>query len=231
MQRIAYIERLGARVAAMSDLDDGDCGYGSGDCAARDAYLRKLSIAPERLVTARQVHGATVFTTQEAIAAGAMEGQGRPDADALITTDPSVAIGVFVADCVPVWLYAPSARVGALIHAGRHGILLGIAGITAAALLKQAAGQPHQLHAWIGPSAGPCCYEVSEAVALEAEAAGVIRRGRYLDLWATNKAQLMSIGVPPEQIGNSEDCTICSGRYHSYRAQATRARNLSVLQL
>jgi len=103
--------------------------------------------------------------------------------------------------------------------------------LTARELLGRFDLQPVQIHAWIGPSAGPCCYEVSEGMAAEAEAAGVVRHNRKLDLWASNQQQLTGLGIPSAQIGISGECTICSGRYHSYRAGAPTARNLAILQL
>jgi YfiH family protein len=231
MQRIDFIERLGTRVAAISDRSDGDCSHGAADGTARNAYLASLSISPELLVTARQVHGTDIFTADESCLERGGVAPARPSADAILTTSPRVAMGISVADCVPVWLCVSGFVAGAIIHAGRQGTMQAITHHTARTLLERFNLQPNQIHAWIGPSAGPCCYEVSEPMAAEAEAVGVTRCGRNLDLWTSNQHQLIALGVPSAQIGISGECTICSGRYHSYRAQAPTARNLAILQL
>ncbi len=168
MQRIDFIERLGARTAAISDRSDGDCSHGAADGTARNAYLASLSIAPNVLVTARQVHGTDIFIADETYRDGGGEAQPRPSADAILTTSPKWAMGISVADCVPVWLYVSGFVAGAIIHAGRQGTMQAITHHTARTLLERFNLQPNQIHAWIGPSAGPCCYEVSETMAAEA---------------------------------------------------------------
>lgn len=230
MERIAFLEDLGLRVAALSDRSDGDCGYGAVSCAARSRFLAALGLSEATLRTARQVHGTTFL---EAASLGAQYGipsTARAEADGLITTAQDNAIGVFVADCVPVWLYSPSCEAAALVHAGRAGTFQQITALAAQRLCTQHGADPQDLYAWIGPSAGPCCYEVSPGLVAEANALGIPCRGRHLDLWAANERQLRAVGLPAAHIGCSAVCTICSGRYHSYRAQQTTARNLAVLQ-
>ncbi|NJL72954.1 MAG: polyphenol oxidase family protein, partial [Candidatus Competibacteraceae bacterium] len=151
MQRIDFIERLGARVAAISDRSDGDCSHGAADGTARDAYLASLSISPSGLVTARQVHGTDIVITDETYLDCGGAARARPNADAILTTSAKVVMGISVADCVPVWLYAPSLPAGALIHAGRQGTLQSITRLTARTLLERFDLLPNQIHAWIGP--------------------------------------------------------------------------------
>ena len=79
---------------------------------------------------------------------------------------------------------------------------------------------PADLYAFVGPSAGPCCYEVGPEVAAQFKDGAVeIRNGkRYVDLKKANVQQLVAQGIPRDHIEVSSSCTICSGEtFHSYR--------------
>lgn len=88
-----------------------------------------------------------------------------PPCDALATNDPAVTLVTLHADCMPVFLYDPAKRAGAMIHAGWKGnsLRIGRKG------RPQAHGslrlpRPKDLRAFFGPSIGPCCFEVDEPV-------------------------------------------------------------------
>ncbi|KAB2959206.1 MAG: polyphenol oxidase family protein, partial [Thermoanaerobaculia bacterium] len=126
----------------------------------RGAPARGASISPELLPESvapawlRQVHSARVLEA----AAGAC-GEG----DALVTGRAGVAATVATADCVPVLLAVPGAV--AAVHAGWRGV---VAGVVPAALERvRERGDLARAVAWIGPSIGPCCYEVGEEVAAQ----------------------------------------------------------------
>jgi copper oxidase (laccase) domain-containing protein len=89
------------------------------------------------------------------------------------------------------------------------------------------------MRAWLGPSIGPCCYEVGGEVA--AQFAGeFVRRscaGRYtLDLPAVNRSQLEAAGVPAANISVHPACTRCSGqKFASYRRDGAAAGRMIAL--
>ena len=151
--------------------------------------------------------------------------------DGLTTNLPNLTIGVTVADCVPVLLFDPVSGAIAALHAGRAGTTLNIAAAGVQAMVAAYGTQPGDLHAAVGPSAGPCCYEVSETMAAECAAAGVAARGRHLDLWTTNQQQLEAAGLKTAHIAVSGRCTICTPQFHSYRRDKSRARNLAIISL
>lgn len=217
MLRIDAIESLGARAAVMTDMSDGDCSAQAP--TARTRLLAALGLDPSSLVAVRQVHGATVLRVPPAPTAPF-------EADAIVVCEPGWTALVSVADCVPIWLYDPQRRVGGVVHAGREGTFQGVAGAAAAAFPDAS-----DLYAWIGPSAGPCCYEVSEALAQQADSLGVPILGRRLDLWEANRLQLQAAGLRPARIGSSAQCTICGSGFHSHRGQGTSARNAALLAL
>ena len=202
---------------------------------APTAYLaRRLALAvgleAAPISWAKQVHGIGAATLREPRAAGSAFCAG--EFDALTTDQPGSGIVVQTADCVPILLSAPGA-VGAA-HAGWRGSARNVAGAAVGALEKLGA-PPETLSAWIGPSIGPCCYEVGGEVAAQF-AGDFVRAGcggeaRYrLDLRAVNVAQLTAAGVPRERIAVHPACTLCGGeRFASWRRDGANAGRMIAL--
>jgi hypothetical protein len=74
----------------------------------------------------------------------------------------------------------------------------------------------------VGPSVGPCCYTVGDAVARDFEArygGGVVLPGPKLDLWEVAALAAAEVGVPRAQVVNPRLCTACNNDlFFSYRA-------------
>ena len=220
--RFFSLERLGVSVAAISEMSDGDCG----EWAVRAAFCGRLGIDAGNLVTGREVHGAEV----------AIAGEGDRDrcfaaTDGLLTDVSGLPLAVFVADCVPVYLVDPVRRAVGLVHSGREGVRQGISGTAVRAMVDRLGCHAEDIHGVIGPSAGPCCYEVSEAMAEQFRGLGLPTEGRRLNLWEGTAFQLSWAGVPRDQIEVSEICTICGGRFFSYRREGGSRRNLALICL
>lgn len=197
------------------------------DGAAEEDALHELGIAPRQTVRCEQAHGDRLAVVRRSDLSSAEAITSAGEADGLISGESEIALTVRVADCVPIYLVAPSCI--ALVHAGRRGTWLQIAAKAVKAMTGGRGVRPAEVSALIGPSAGPCCYEVNEAMAAEWRAADLPAHGRRLDLWEANRRQLTGAGVPPEQVEVSADCTICSGRYFSYRRGDKGGRNVAVL--
>src|SRR5262249_39364303 len=84
--------------------------------------------------------------------------------DAMILDQPGRPVLITVADCVPVLLYDEVRHIGAVIHAGWRGTAQSIAFKTVCKVMKTYGCRPEHILAVIGPSVGPCCYEVSHEV-------------------------------------------------------------------
>ncbi len=223
MIRFHEFESLGLTLAAMSDKSDGDCALARG-AEGIQAFCSACGVVPDQLIRLRQIHGTRVVEAGKPAA-------NLVEADGLTTREPGLAIGVGVADCVPVFLFDPAVRCAAAVHAGRIGTQGGIAILAVEELVRLYGARPDRIHALIGPSAGPCCYEVSGEMAEIFSHSGLPARGRYLNLWAANSQQLALAGVPESHVRISGICTICDGRFYSHRADVSPGRNLAVLMI
>jgi YfiH family protein len=136
-----------------------NCGPGSNDDAAnvqenRARVAEILGAKPSHLLTVFQKHSATAV-----IAKAPWEGAKMPEADAIATATPGLAIGVLTADCAPVLFCDGEARVVGAAHAGWRGALSGIVEATVKAMQKLGA-RPERIVAVIGPAISQKAYEV-----------------------------------------------------------------------
>ncbi len=134
-------------------------GIGSRDDAANVAENRArmataLAVAPERLVTAYQVHSPDVIVAETPWTAAE-----RPRADAIVTRVPALAVGVTTADCGPILFADPQAGVVAAAHAGWRGALAGVVEATLAAMERLGAARGN-VRAALGPMISQASYEV-----------------------------------------------------------------------
>ncbi len=128
---------------------------------------------------ATQVHGARVLTVAGPPPPGSVS---VGEADALVTTSAQVGLGVLVADCAPVLLADPQARVVAVAHAGRPGLVAGVVQATVAAM--QALGaRTERVVAVVGPCVAGRSYEVPAA--LRDDVAAVVPGTACLTDWGT----------------------------------------------
>jgi YfiH family protein len=190
---------------------------------------RALGVGAGCLQWVRQVHGRSVLQVAPD-GSGLRPAAGLVEADAIVSTDPSRAILVHVADCVPILLADRRGRAVAAVHAGWRGTAAGVAGAAVAALARHGI-EPADLVAAIGPSIGPCCYQVDAPVRqafATFPAAGwftVDDEDRWrLDLWRANGEQLVAAGLSAAAIHQARLCTrdhpdLC----HSYRRDGAGA--------
>lgn len=154
--------------------------------------------------------------------------------DALVTSKQNIFLAISVADCAPIILFDPISKVIVGIHAGWKGTVQRITEKAVKLLQNQFGVQPKNIIAFIGPSAGVCCYEVEEEVASQFPKECVNRKNNQkflLDVKRTNMIQLLENGLLKEHIEIHEDCTISkSDLYHSYRQDGIESgRMLAVI--
>ncbi len=154
-------------------------------------------------------------------------------ADAVLTADRGVLLGVQAADCVPILLYDRKKGVCGAVHAGWRGTAEGILKKTIATMGERFMCVASDILVAIGPSIRGCCYEVGDEVVRKVRLAtgegGYFREEGakyYLDLSAANSLQAVSVGVPEEDIWISPECTFSNpDKFSSYRfAKGTTGR-------
>ena len=193
--------------------------------------LEPLGLDPAQVVSPWQVHGARV----EVVGPGQL-GTIRPETDALMTTTPGVPLMMRFGDCASVLVFDPVRRVAGMVHAGWRGVAAGVIEASIRAMTERLGCNPSDIWAGIGPTIGPCCYEVGADVADEIAAAcpvaaQVIRwvDGRvHADLPAAVEAQLRAVGV--EQVEQADLCTSCRvDEFFSHRAEYGRTGRFGIV--
>lgn len=222
-----------------------NCGFGSDDsqdCVRenRTRAAAALALPADRLLTLYQVHSPDVVIVE---APWAFE--AAPRADAAVTAQPGLALGVLAADCVPVLFADPTARVIGAAHAGWRGALAGVLEATLGAMERLGA-RPESVRAAIGPSIQVESYEVGNDfkgafLARDAGAAAFFRAptgkgGKpHFDLPAYVRARLGRSGVREtdwiarDTYANEE--TLFSFRRATHRGEPDYGRNLSAIAL
>lgn len=203
----------------------------------RARCARRLGLGPDRLLTLHQIHSARCVTVEAPWAPA-----DRPQADAMATARPGIALGVLAADCMPFLFIDPVAGVLGAAHAGWRGALAGILEETVAAMARLGA-KPQRIAAALGP----CLRQPNFEVGLEVRdafarkfpaaerffAAGASPEKRQLDLAGFGRWRLAESGV--EGLDDFGHCTLAEPeRFFSYRASrragaADYGRNLSAV--
>lgn len=139
-----------------------------------------------------------------------------------MTSRIGLPIAVKTADCLPIVLEAE--RAVAVVHAGWRGVA---AGVLAAAVGAMHATDHVPVRAAIGPSIGPCCYEVGPEVAAEIGFPAVTTWGTPgVDLWAAAAAHLEKLEV--NSVWTAGVCTMCGEDFNSHRADGTAHRQAGI---
>lgn len=197
--------------------------------ANRDRVAQACGTGAARLTWMRQVHGRAVADAREISAAAP-----PPEVDAVFTDAPGQVLCVMVADCAPVLLADPQARVVAAAHAGREGMAAGVITETVAAM-SAAGADPARMHVVIGPHICGGCYEVPEQMrarvaARVPEAACDTRKGTQgIDIRAGLTAQLARAGV--RNVTGDHRCTAQTPELYSYRRDGRTGRFAGVIWL
>jgi len=219
-------------------------GVGSRDDAGHVAENRArmaaaLDVAPNCLLTAYQIHSPHVV-----VAEAPWPIDARPRADAIVTCTGGLAIGVSTADCGPILLADPVARVIGAAHAGWRGALAGVAEAAVAAMERLGA-ERSQIRAALGPMIRQDNYEVgpdliarfaSEDSGSERFFRPAARDGHALfDLGGYIAARLERAGVRQiEDLGlctYAEPARFFSFRRTTHRAEADYGRHINAIAL
>jgi hypothetical protein len=226
--RVAFSTRLGG--VSEGEFASLNLGILTEDDPARVVVNRTrlcdaVDADPDGATMAWQRHGGTVTRAQPR--GIVTPGTVYDHCDGLWSDEPGRAMLLLTADCMPIAIARADGMRPAveILHAGWRGLLAGIvaAGVRALGARK--------LVAAIGPSIGPCCYEVGDEVAApfrEAFGDDVVRDGNKLDLWTAAERALRAAGV--EKVDRFDLCTSCHGeRFFSHRRDHGRTGRQGVI--
>lgn len=252
--RISFLEKQ-APVAAIFTTRQGgksegpyrslNLGFHVGDDYTKVLANRKLlaeasGLPLERWVVGEQVHGAKIAVVYEHQAGSGAEDPGTSlkGVDGLITKEKGLVLAAFFADCVPVYLLDIKRQAIGLVHAGWRGTAYRVAARAFERMKEVFGSQEEDCWAVIGPSIGPCCYEVGPEVeesfksfpwagrVLESGKGGGLR----LNLWEANRLTLIEAGLLPERVAVAGLCTACHPDiFFSHRRSGGRTGRLGAL--
>ena len=216
---------LGARTQGIKQADDWK------------RVAEAFGIAPDRLVTVNQVHGDTIRLVEQMN----YRTMRSAEADAMITRERGLAIGVETADCVPILLVDPATPAVAAVHAGWKSTVQKIVQKTVAKMQAGFGSDPSRIIAAIGPAIGPECYEVDEPVMgpvretfpFWKEVASPRTQGKWsLDLARLNRLELLQAGLPAVNVYSFALCTSCNpDLFYSFRREGRTGRMLSAVMI
>jgi hypothetical protein len=213
--------------------DPGDVRENRARCA------RSLGVGAERLLTLHQTHSSAVVIVREPF-----DMSRRPEADAMATDRPGMALGVLAADCMPVLFADIEARVIGAAHAGWRGALAGVLEATVDAMQSLGA-DPSRIAAALGPCLRRPNFEVGLDL-VEAftgkygEAARFFASGRTADKRQFDLAGFARERLAAKGVTAFDDLDACTlgdpASWFSYRASRHRreddyGRNLSAIAL
>ena len=201
----------------------------------RERLASNIKLPLFDFTVARQIHSGTVaIVTEQMRGCGAADLNTAVEAtDAMVTAVPRLCLTVLSADCVPVLLFDPQTRVVGAVHAGWRGSVKLAARNTVEILKQKFNCDPADLLVGIGPSIGPCHYEIGPDVISQVKDTfggtdGYISHessnGKgYFNLWEANKRQIMEAGIPLQNIEVARICTYCDAHlFFSARHQKGR---------
>ncbi|MDE6490909.1 MAG: peptidoglycan editing factor PgeF [Muribaculaceae bacterium] len=218
------------------------CHYTGDDPAHVDVcrlqLARYFGVGCDRLVIPRQTHSVDVkMVVAPVLSAGDLDA-----VDGLVSVERGVVLCVNTADCVPVLMCDPEAKIIAAVHSGWRGTVGRIAE-RAVAVMVAAGADPSRIHAVMGPSICVGCFEVGRDVAEKfysvfgSAAGGIVEeRGSdrpHVDLARAIAVTLRDAGVRDENILLPDACSHCDGSpYFSARRHGVDSgRTLTAVML
>ena len=184
-----------------------------------DRFCAAVGVESNNAVVAAQEHHTVVYNaTATDRGRGVCRERGYTDVDGLLTNEPNVVLFTQYVDCVPLLFVDPVRRVVGTAHAGWRGTAAGMGAVMVERMVADYGCRREDILAAVGPSIGPCCFEVDEPVrqafakALPfAEACTVVGEGgkSQIDLWEINRRTLLSAGINAAHITVTDICTRC----------------------
>ncbi len=195
----------------------------------RNRIAETFYFDPRHLVLLNQIHQDRILLLREPFTTL----PSLLEYDAMITKTPDIFLGIQTADCIPIFMVDQKRKVISAVHAGREGTALHITEKVLRKMKEDLGCSPEDLLIALGPSIGPCCYEIDEKVFIPEWAPFSTPKGMgrwMVDLAEINIVQMKNEGIKEEQIFQVDLCTRChSDLFFSYRKEGQTGRQLSFI--
>ena len=226
----------GVSTGLYDSLNIGEGSDDAPEAITQNRDLIRQAIGADHLLSCYQIHSPTVITVTE-------PWDERPEADAMVTTKPGLALCILTADCVPILFADPDAKVIGAAHAGWKGTLAGVAEATIDAMEALGADRSN-ITAAIGPAIQQASYEVGPEfrdtwVGTHEWTDRLFKAGQnnhaYFDLTGYIRATLLREGISGIDNVGHDTCAIedtyFSNRRRNHRGEPDYGRNGSVIML
>lgn len=182
-------------------------------------FCAAVGVDSRHAVISAQEHHTVVYNATAADRGrGVLRERGYTDIDGLLTDEPDVVLFTQYADCVPLFFVDPVKRIVGTAHAGWRGTAAKMGAVMVERMISDYGCRHEDILAAVGPSIGPCCFEVdepvrqafAEAVDFAPACTREVGNGKsYIDLWEINRRTLVEAGVKAEHITMTDLCTRC----------------------
>ncbi|WP_366924839.1 peptidoglycan editing factor PgeF [Metallumcola ferriviriculae] len=207
----------------------------------REQLGRAVNMPLSKWVTAQQTHGSNLVDVGKCHA-----GQGSDDysyaltdTDGMLTREVGLPLVTFYADCVPIFLLDETNGIVGVVHAGWKGTVLKIAAAAVNRMRQAYNCQLKNIRAIIGPSIGPCCYQVDQPVVKAfhrafSEVDDIFKtedeEHSLLNLWSANSKVLQEVGLSKDNIYITGLCTSCREElFFSYRRDKGKTGRMAAM--
>ena len=181
----------------------------------RKIYFNKLGININNIVSANLIHETNIAAVDEKD-----KGQIILNTDGLITDKQNIFLTVTVGDCLPIYFFDERKMVIGLAHAGWRGVVKNISASLVSKMTAEFKSSPADISVYIGPHLQKCHFEIKDDIVSQFDNNFISQEDSIIkvDLLSMLKQQLSSLGIRPENISSSDECTYCNTeKYFSYR--------------
>ncbi|MDO8529668.1 MAG: peptidoglycan editing factor PgeF [bacterium] len=221
---LKFFEKYPEILAVLSERKDGSMKLFNNsniNVENRNRFFEKIGIDENSVVAAEIVHKSNVETIYDSSV------KVIPEVDGLATNKQNIFLSITVADCIPVYFYEPERKIIALAHCGWRGIIQEIIKNTLEKI-ENLGGNAQNFEVALGPGIDKCHFEIKEDILNQFKKYPNFIEKRdskiFIDLKGIIRKQLTEIGIKPENIEESDECTFENhSKYFSYRKDKPKA--------
>ena len=238
--RHGFSTRLGGVSEGIYESMNLSFSRGDDPAAVRENFARfcqAIGTHHENVVISAQEHHTVIYKATAADRGrGVTRERGYTDIDGLMTDQAGVVLCTQYADCVPLFFVDPLRRVVATSHSGWKGTVARIGAVTVERMCQEYGCRREDILVGIGPSIGPCCFEVDAPVYEAFTALALFDGGCFrqrgdkfdIDLWEINRRILTEAGIKESHITVTDLCTRCYPEvFWSHRATGGQRGSLA----